>query len=861
MESSLSSSTSSTCSTSRRNSSQKMSTTANHHHHHQIPLATNPLPPPSPPQPTAGTRISALATFAAEHFAWIWFAPPPSRDDDGDQDEKGKVPEKQQLVPSERFLRFCHDVLATTQVSHSVVILALLFVYRLKSRNVICGAPGSEFRLAITALMMANKVLDDNTYTAKTWSDVSSLELKPLVAGEAEFLRGLDFKLHVTERDFGGWIKLLEGHVAVRRSQLKLSSSEKGEGGGKRRRIVAPNSVGRDRDRRRERRPLLSPEPPLSGTGSMSVKQDLVGLGLGGGEVLSSAKVSRDTRALASPPPFRAPQPPAPLHTHLLRHSVSNNNSSTTNSLTTSPTNLSFPSTPVATGSGTVPPLAQTSTFHSYSTSASPLFAPLSYLPPHPPPQQQQPRSLLSQFHSGTYHPETSLSDHLAAQRLSSSVSGEREGKRRRRSGDGDRIVDDENNDDDTSSLSSFPLNDEGDHNNNNKNPTSARMTRSIHHHKRSRLEAPLLSRSWSAGAALHPQQYQQGGMGMGTAVPLNLAMRSAWGLHQGQRSGGSRLAQPVGGDEGERSRERERGSKRERPTPSDPKFVHLADGGVQPLPQPTVIFEEDWKYSCSPSPTSPSAARTGTGMRTRTRTRTQQRELEFYSLAAGKGHGVPRRTSVSVLSMDTTPSMEYAPAFSNSNSHSNSNSGGYFAAPPPLQLSQSSSGSSYSSQGGGGSYFRSTSTRTSPLNPASATFSSGSAGSGAGAGSGSGSVTPTPTTTSFYGYPASGFNTPTSGVFVSSSPPEVFAASGAAGFYGGNYAPQLAAHPHHHHQQVLSPYHHHQQQQYYQHPHPLYGYHHQQNHQQQTHPHAPYSSYANAGLPGVLWAPSMTRC
>ena len=92
------------------------------------------------------------------------------------------------------------------------MLLALLFISRLKQRNPINGAPGSEYRLAVTGLMLANKILDDNSasassrpallshgrssparlaslqvltfssvcvtaYTAQTWSQVSSLEL------------------------------------------------------------------------------------------------------------------------------------------------------------------------------------------------------------------------------------------------------------------------------------------------------------------------------------------------------------------------------------------------------------------------------------------------------------------------------------------------------------------------------------------------------------------------------------------------------------------------------------------------------------------------------------------------------------
>ncbi|KAL8287401.1 hypothetical protein RQP46_003259 [Phenoliferia psychrophenolica] len=177
------------------------------------PPAAAPLaiqqPPPSPPL----QRVSALATFAAEQIVYLWFAAPTGR------------PTKHQLLPTERFLRFCDSLLATTQISHSVVLLALLFIHRLKASNSINGAPGSEHRLTVTALMLANKILDDNTYTAKTWSDVSSLELKALVAAEVEFLQGLSWRLNVSEREFRGWVKLLEGHVAARREHLSESRS------------------------------------------------------------------------------------------------------------------------------------------------------------------------------------------------------------------------------------------------------------------------------------------------------------------------------------------------------------------------------------------------------------------------------------------------------------------------------------------------------------------------------------------------------------------------------------------------------------------------------------------------------------
>ncbi|GAA5955046.1 hypothetical protein JCM8115_005606 [Rhodotorula mucilaginosa] len=164
--------------------------------------------------------VSPLALFAAEMVSWLWFAPSASKSGAKETSRTTSEVARLQIQPTERFVRFCQEVLSTTQVSVSVVLLSLLLVSRLKQQNAIDGAPGSEYRLAVTGLMLANKILDDQTYTAQTWSQVSSLELKPLVAGEVEFLRGLDWTLHVSEEDYNAWLRLLQGHVASRNARL-----------------------------------------------------------------------------------------------------------------------------------------------------------------------------------------------------------------------------------------------------------------------------------------------------------------------------------------------------------------------------------------------------------------------------------------------------------------------------------------------------------------------------------------------------------------------------------------------------------------------------------------------------------------
>ena len=67
-----------------------------------------------------------------------------------------------QLIATPNFVQFMQKLLETTQVSQSVIVLSLHYIYRLKERNRFTPAqPGSEFRIAVAGLMMANKFLDE----------------------------------------------------------------------------------------------------------------------------------------------------------------------------------------------------------------------------------------------------------------------------------------------------------------------------------------------------------------------------------------------------------------------------------------------------------------------------------------------------------------------------------------------------------------------------------------------------------------------------------------------------------------------------------------------------------------------------
>lgn len=76
--------------------------------------------------------------------------------------KRNPPPSTLQLVATASFVTFMQKLLETTQVSQSVIVLSLHYIHRLKERNRFTPAQrGSEYRIAVAGLMMANKFLDE----------------------------------------------------------------------------------------------------------------------------------------------------------------------------------------------------------------------------------------------------------------------------------------------------------------------------------------------------------------------------------------------------------------------------------------------------------------------------------------------------------------------------------------------------------------------------------------------------------------------------------------------------------------------------------------------------------------------------
>lgn len=117
--------------------------------------------------PSLKRPASFIADKTCEMVCYLWFSPPPSSTSPSlpSPPYSPEIPAPTsalQLAPSPAFVQFMQKLLETTQVSQSVIVLSLHYIWRLKERNrFTTGLQGSEFRIAVSALMMANKFLDE----------------------------------------------------------------------------------------------------------------------------------------------------------------------------------------------------------------------------------------------------------------------------------------------------------------------------------------------------------------------------------------------------------------------------------------------------------------------------------------------------------------------------------------------------------------------------------------------------------------------------------------------------------------------------------------------------------------------------
>lgn len=103
-----------------------------------------------------------------------------------------------------------------------------MFIHRLKKFNPgVSGKKGSEFRLLTIALMLGNKFLDDNTYTNKTWAEVSGISVNEIHIMEVEFLSNMRYELYASADQWKQWKIKLNRFGSFYEKALALQTSIK----------------------------------------------------------------------------------------------------------------------------------------------------------------------------------------------------------------------------------------------------------------------------------------------------------------------------------------------------------------------------------------------------------------------------------------------------------------------------------------------------------------------------------------------------------------------------------------------------------------------------------------------------------
>ncbi|KAI8839072.1 hypothetical protein BJ741DRAFT_599851 [Chytriomyces cf. hyalinus JEL632] len=106
---------------------------------------------------------------------------------------------------------YIENVLQTTDVSRTMVLLALRYIWMLCTQPEFRFEFGTEKNVIIFGLMLANKILDDHTFTNRTWSDVSKISLELLNRFEIDCLNILSHdKLVVKRSEFSNWVLVLQ---------------------------------------------------------------------------------------------------------------------------------------------------------------------------------------------------------------------------------------------------------------------------------------------------------------------------------------------------------------------------------------------------------------------------------------------------------------------------------------------------------------------------------------------------------------------------------------------------------------------------------------------------------------------------
>lgn len=110
-------------------------------------------------------------------------------------------------APTPAFLSYTIRLISRAKISPQTLTLALHFIYRFRTAlgEYDIGSPGSEYVLLVTALMIANKLHEDVSYTTRSWATMSQISAAKLTTAERKFLSVLNYDLLLPRHKWNLW--------------------------------------------------------------------------------------------------------------------------------------------------------------------------------------------------------------------------------------------------------------------------------------------------------------------------------------------------------------------------------------------------------------------------------------------------------------------------------------------------------------------------------------------------------------------------------------------------------------------------------------------------------------------------------
>jgi len=113
-----------------------------------------------------------------------------------------------QTVPP-MFRKFVAQILSSTRLPSSTILLGMEYLStRMKGLSNSHRSAGHVYRMLTTALLLASKFLDDNTFQNKSWAEVTGIPVQELNTLEMEWLLEIKWHLHVDptgKKGFDTW--------------------------------------------------------------------------------------------------------------------------------------------------------------------------------------------------------------------------------------------------------------------------------------------------------------------------------------------------------------------------------------------------------------------------------------------------------------------------------------------------------------------------------------------------------------------------------------------------------------------------------------------------------------------------------